>query len=315
MENARIVATGILFPEGPVVLPDGGLAVCEVGTGDVKRVDLKTGDMTTIASLGGSANGAAIGPDGALYVCNSGGFAFTDLGGMIIPNAAPHGRTQPDDYVGGSIQRVDLVTGEHTTLYTECGGHPLKGPNDLVFDTTGGFWFTDHGKVRERDEDRGGLYYALPDGSSIVEVAFGLMSPNGVGLSPAGDRLYVAETHTGRVWSWKLSGPGRIEPESPFNHGATLLAGLPGWQLLDSLAVEEDGSVCVATIGSGGITVISPDGATELVALPGEASDLIPTNICFGGDDRRTAYITLSSTGRLLECRWPRPGLDLAFPS
>ena len=60
-------------------------------------------------------------------------------------------------------------------------------------------WFTDHGKIRERDRDEGGVYYAAPDGSSIREVIHPLESPNGIGLSPDGDRVYVAETHTGRV--------------------------------------------------------------------------------------------------------------------
>ena len=55
---------------------------------------------------------------------------------------------QPRDYSGGRIERVDLVSGAVTTLYTQCEGQPLRGPNDIVFDQTGGFWFTDHGKTR-----------------------------------------------------------------------------------------------------------------------------------------------------------------------
>ena len=50
------------------------------------------------------------------------------------------------DYQGGSIQRMDPHTGEHTTLYTACNGHKLSAPNDLVFDGHGGFYFTDLGK-------------------------------------------------------------------------------------------------------------------------------------------------------------------------
>ena len=105
---------------------------------------------------------------------------------------------------------MDLATGAVETLYRECGGNPLRGPNDLVFDATGGFWFTDHGKTRPRDRDRGGLYYARPDGNTLREVVYPLDAPNGVGLSPDGRRVYVAETHTGRVFYWNLSGPGEI---------------------------------------------------------------------------------------------------------
>ncbi len=139
-----------------------------------------------------------------------------------------------------------------------------------------------------------------------------LTTPNGVGLSPDGRRLYVAETATGRLWAFAISEPGVIERDdsSLAPHGGTLIAGLPGYQLFDSLAVEADGNICVATLFNGGITVIAPDGSsTEHVPMP----DLFTTNICFGGADMRTAYITLSSTGRLVRMRWPRPGLRLNF--
>ena len=311
MRNPRLVTDGLRFPEGPVALDDGSVLVVEINAGNLTRV-APDGTKDIVAHVGGGPNGAAVGPDGKVYVCNDGGFAWTDLGGMLLP-FGPHGVTQPDDYVGGSIQRVDLDTGEFETLYTECDGIPLKGPNDLVFDTTGGFWFTDHGKVRAREEDRGALYYATTDGSSIKEAAFGLHAPNGVGLSPAGDRLYVAETHTGRLWAWDVKGPGELVIAAPFGAGGTLVAGLPGYQLFDSLAVDADGNVCVATLVVGAISVISPDGGVETVPLPDEFADGLLTNICWGGDDMTTAYLTLSSSGRLLAVDWPRPGLKLAF--
>jgi gluconolactonase len=311
VKDARIVTDGLRFPEGPVALPDGSVVVVEINAGRVTRVQ-PDGTKDVVAETGGGPNGAAVGPDGALYVCNDGGFAWTDLGGFLLP-FGEHGVTQPEDYVGGSIQRVDLDSGEVSTLYTECNGVPLKGPNDLVFDADGGIWFTDHGKVRAREEDRGGLYYAKPDGSSITEVAFPLHAPNGVGLSPGGDKVYVAETHAGRLWSWDITGPGEVAKAAPFGAGGTLVAGLAGYQLFDSLAVEAGGNVCVATLSVGGISVIEPDGAVEYVPLPEEFAEPLPTNICFGGDDLRTAFITLSGSGRLLTCEWPRPGLALAY--
>jgi gluconolactonase len=311
MENARIVTDGLRFPEGPVALPDGSVVVVEINAGRITRV-APDGEKSVVAETGGGPNGAAVGPDGRLYVCNDGGFAWTDLGGMLLP-FGEHGVTQPPDYVGGSIQRVDLDTGEVETLYTECDGVPLKGPNDIVFDADGGFWFTDHGKVRAREEDRGAVYYAKPDGSSITEQIFPLHAPNGIGLSPGGDRLYVAETHAGRLWAWDVTGPGQIVKAAPFGGGGTLVAGLPGYQLFDSLGVEQGGNVCIATLVTGGISVISPAGDVEYLPLPDAFAEPLLTNICWGGDDRRTAYMTLSGTGRLLACDWPRPGVALNF--
>src|SRR5690606_24262662 len=143
------------------------------------------------------------------------------------------------------------------------------------------------------------------------EVAYPLDAPNGVGLSPDGRRVYVAETFTGRVWWWEIAEPGVVQRAPDLlGHGGTLLVGLPGLQLLDSLAVDGEGYVCVATIGNGGITAIAPDGSrVEHVPLP----DPLVTNLCFGGPDLRTVYATLSGTGRLVRLAWPRPGLALAY--
>jgi gluconolactonase len=300
----REIASGLQFPEGPIAMADGSVLVVEIRRGTLSRVTTD-GTVQVVAECGGGPNGAAIGPDGAVYVCNNGGFEWHDVAGIVVPG------NQPADYIGGRIQRVDLATGRVTDLYTACDGRPLRGPNDIVFDVHGGFWFTDHGKGRERERDRTGLFYALPDGSSIREVVFPLEAPNGVGLSPDGKTLYVAETFTGRVWQWEVVGPGELAAGMPFAPGgAALLAGLPGFQLLDSLAVDGDGNVCVATLVNGGITVIAPDGTIREHVPTG---DPLTTNICFGGPDLRTAYVTLSGTGRLVAFDWPRPGLRLAY--
>ena len=307
MENARLLADGLRFPEGPVAMADGSVIVTELIGKRLTRVS-PDGSTSVVAELGGSPNGCAVGPDGFLYVTNAGGFKHMEAGPFLIPQDE-HGVTQPDDYIGGRIQRVDPSTGSFEDLYTECDGNGLRGPNDLVFDSTGGFWFTDHGKRRRRDEDRGGLYYAAADGSSITEVQYPIDAPNGVGLSPDGSVVYWAETHNGRLQALDLAGPGRpAEGAAP-----RLIAGLPGMQLFDSLAVQADGAVCVATIINGGISVITPDGDVTHVPNPAEHFDPLVTNIAFGGADRRTAFITLSGTGKLLACDWPTAGLELAF--
>ncbi len=238
-----------------------------------------------------------------MYITNNGGcFSWDDVMGLTLPGAVPA------TWKGGSIQRVDLTTGSVTTLYTESSGRPLRAPNDLVFDGHGGFWFTDHGVRLDRSSDRTGIHYAQADGSSCEEVIFPLDAPNGIGLSPDGTRLYAAETHTGRVFGWDVAGPGEVANAAPVGHGGQLLAGLPGLQLLDSLAVDGEGWVSVGTLVNGGITSISPDGATvEHLPLP----DPLVTNICFGGPELRTAYATLSGTGQLVAVDWPRPGLRL----
>jgi gluconolactonase len=173
----RTLAEGLDFPEGPVALADGSLLFVEIFAGTLARVT-PDGTKTIVARPGGGPNGAAIGPDGRCYICNNGGFRWHVDGARRRP------LMQADDYVGGRIERIDLATGVVECLYRAAGEVPLKGPNDLVFDAQGGFYFSDLGKVRAREMDRGAVYYAKADGSFITEVAFPMVTPNGVGLSP-----------------------------------------------------------------------------------------------------------------------------------
>ncbi len=296
--DLAIVASGLAFPEGPIAMSDGSIVLVEIKSGHLTRI--RNGEKELIADLGGGPNGAAIGPDGACYVCNNGGFEWIEHQGKVYPGP------QPADYRGGSIQRVNMNTGEVTTLYTHCDGEALKGPNDIVFDAHGGFWFTDHGKVRSRDRDRTGIFYALPDGSAISEVIFPLEGPNGIGLSKDETEVFIAETPTGHLWAYPLLSPGKIDASKP----RRLLKGRPGYFMFDSLAVDANGDVCVATLIDGGITTLSAgDAAPSFVPMP----DRLTTNICFGGPDLRTAYITLSSTGQLVSMDWPVGGLPLNF--
>jgi gluconolactonase len=279
---------------------DGSVLVVEIKRGTLSRVH-PDGQVDIVAHIGGGPNGAAIGPDGHCYICNNGGFKWhTSSNGLVFPGQ------QADDYSGGRIERVDLDSGKVEILYDDCAGFPLRGPNDLVFDRQGGFWFTDHGKVRDRDRDRTGVYYASIDGLSIEEVIFPLEGPNGIGLSPDERTLYVAETPTGRLWAYDLSGPGRLNSA----RRPTMMAQIPDYHMFDSLAVDALGNICVATLITGGITVHSADGtAARLVQMP----DVLTTNICFGGEHLATAFITLSTTGQLISCQWETRGHPLNF--
>jgi gluconolactonase len=298
MLRIREVASGLQFPEGPVAMDDGSVLVVEIARGTLSRV-MPDGRVQVVAETGGGPNGAAIGPDGAAYVCNNGGFRWE--------HHALHGLrpvAQADDYSGGRIERVSLDTGRVERLYDQADGVPLRGPNDLVFDAHGGFYFTDLGKARAHEMDRGGVFYARADGSRIGTVARPALTANGTALSPDGATLYYAETSGARLWAFDIEAPGQVRrapwPASP--QGARCLAASPGghYQMFDSMAVDALGNLYVATLLHGGITVISPDG--RLIShfpLP----DVYVTNLCFGGRDMRTMYVTLSGSGRLVASR------------
>jgi gluconolactonase len=282
----EVIAEGLRFPEGPVVMADGSVIIVEIQGERVTRC--WNGHTEVICETGGGPNGAAIGPDGALWLCNNGGLGSTGAGSE------------------GRIERIDLATGRLERIYENCDGIALGAPNDLVFDSAGRLWFTDLGTLRMGEhglegKEFGGLYTCLPDGTSITAVKRGTLSYNGIGLSPDQKHVYVADTFSGRLYRYEAQAAAQ-EPQ--------YVGSGPGDCRFDSLAVTAAGNVCVATMGTCGITTITPDGQTSLRSIEGDAA---VTNIAFGGQDMRDAYVTLSMTGRLIRLRWDEPGLRLAF--
>lgn len=298
-----VVSEGLQFPEGPVPLLDGSVIIVEIACQRVTRIS-PDGSKDVVCQTGGGPNGAAVGPDGALYICNNGGMRFSRTrDGLVYSEGAA------DDWSGGSIQRLLLESGHMSTLYSHCEGARLRSPNDIVFDRSGGFWFTDMGRADGERIERGAIYYARTDGSSIRKVPIPVLTPNGIGLSPDGKILWIAETLTSRLLGIELAGPGEPTRQTSWFEPPSVLGPLPGLQMFDSLAVEARGRICVATPLTGAISIFDQRGLIEQIAIP----DPIPTNIAFGGPDFRTAWVTCGGTGRLLKARWPRPGLPPSF--
>jgi gluconolactonase len=284
MADCTVIAEGLAFPEGPVVMADGSVIVVETFGGRITRC--WNGRKALICEVGDGPNGAAIGPDGALYVCNNGGIGPEYFARM--------------DRVG-RIERVELGTGRHERLYVACEGRPLSAPNDLMFDADGNLWFTDFGRLETDGKRFGGLYCARADGSAIIRVVDKAHSYNGVGISPDMHTVYVADTVQARIYAVDR----RLEPQRP-----RLVATVPGMVSLDSLAMTAAGNLCVATIGErGAISTVTPHGQVSVVPT----DDPVTTNIAFGGSDMRDAFITLSIKGMLVRIRWDEPGMRLVY--
>ncbi|UHL64054.1 SMP-30/gluconolactonase/LRE family protein [Paralcaligenes sp. KSB-10] len=302
----REIASGLHFPEGPIAMDDGSILLVEIAGGTLTRVSAD-GKVQRLVELGGGPNGAALAPDGSVIICNNGGMQFTSLDdGTLRPGH------EPADYSGGRIERVDLATKRVERLFDAVEGERLKGPNDIVFDKHGGFYFTDLGKARPHNLDWGGVFYAPGIRAEPKAVAYPVMTANGVALSPDGATLYYAETEGARLWAFDIESPGCVRREPwPSMQGGRLVAAAPGgqYQRFDSMAVDVLGNLYIGTLLHGGITIISPDGLIcKHLPLP----DRYPTNMCFGGPDMRTLYVTLSASGRLIAIDdWPVPGLRL----
>jgi gluconolactonase len=293
----EVVAEGLGFPEGPIAMPDGSVIFVELFGGRLWRA-WGNNKKEVISEVGAAPAGAAIGPDGAVYITNCG-----ELDKEKFKNL-------PGPAYGGHIQRVDLATGRCERLYDSCNGNVLSAPDDLVFDATGNIWFTNIGRGFERSREYGGLYYCSPDGRMIVEAHYGGLSYNGIGLLPGEQSVVVADMITARLLKFDLDGPGKIKAAAPGSRTpAQLVATVPGDCELDSLAVLASGAVVIGTLFQGGLTTVRPNGDVEQLRIP----DTYVTNIAFGGDDMQTAFVTLSQSGRVVKMRWPEPGLRLNF--
>ena len=275
----EVIAEGLDFPEGPVVMEDGSVIVVETHGGQITRC-WNGGRKEVVATPGGGPNGLAVGPDGALYHCNNGG--------------------EGSIYTYGRIERIDLATGKVDELYTGCDGEAFSAPNDIMFDSDGQMWFSDLGHIGEKAKDWGGLYCALPDGSNVVRVVERALSYNGVGVSPDMTTVYAADTYSARLWAVDR----KAELQKP-----RLVGTAPGNTFLDSLAMAASGNVCVAAVAGGAIATFSPSG--EVTMTPVE--DRLVTNIAFGGEDMMDAYLTFSGHGTLAKTRWHEPGMTLVY--
>lgn len=302
------VAGGLAFPEGPVAMDDGSVIFVEIEGKKLSR--LKDGTVSLVADIPGGPNGTAIGSDGAAYICNNGGvYDFIEIQkGVRIP--APTGPSK--NYTSGSIERVDLKTGAVTPVYKSTPEMPLLTPDDIVFDKNrGGFWFTDTGLQYPDHIQKGGLFFGTIDGAPLKRVCT-ITTPNGVGLSPDGDTLYVSDTIFGRLWALRITGPGAVEATPMPDMPGKIVQTLPGFHWVDSLKVLANNNVCVGTISmtGGGITTFdTSDGTTSEVKVP----DPFATNLCFGGPDMQDVWITASSTGVLYHGRCAEKGLPLAY--
>ncbi len=274
----EVIAKGLAFPEGPVVMNDGSVIVVETEGGRITRC--WNGRKEVVSETGGGPNGLAIGPDGALYHCNNGG----------------HGNA----YTSGRVERIDLATGKCERIYEACDGEALSAPNDLMFDTDGNIWFTDLGHIGDKAKHFGGMYCAAPDGSKITKIVDRSLSYNGIGISPDMSTVYAADTYSARLWAVDR----RAELQKP-----RLIGTAPGPVFLDSLAMTAAGTVCVAAVTGSAIATFTPDGEVTMTPV----ADRLVTTIAFGGEDMRDAYLTFSGHGTLVKTRWHEPGMKLIY--
>lgn len=199
-----------------------------------------------------------------------GGMVMNDDGRLILSGT-------------GGIVWLDPETGEAGTLLDAIEGEPISGVNDMFPDGKGGLWFgsVDHVRMLKGEDFFGtsALYRLDPDGT-VTKFFGGVGFSNGIGMSPAGDRLYFTDSAAG-VHDFPVLADGSL--------GEPVLRGEPGG---DGLVVDGEGAVWTAAIQEGTINRMLPDGTFERrIAIPGGH----PVSLSFGGPDLCDLYVTTAA--------------------
>ena len=292
VSEPELVASGLGWPEGPTMLPDGRLVFVDSYRSEISVLggDGQPADkVSRFAYTAGAPNACVLGSDGALYVCQNGGTT---------------GPWRAKEMVTPSIQRV-APGGQVEQLITEVAGHPLNGPNDLCFMPDGSLVFSDPGTYNPKNPDPSYIYRVLADGRRRVEVAFPRpVFPNGVAAEPDGSIVWD-ESYTGHV--------GRIRPDGRIEDLGRLPCSNP---IPDGLKVGADGRLYVTDILAGGIHVLGRDGTPRDFIKVGKAT----TNCVFAGE---TLWVTdagvlatsaeASSEGAVWKLRVPGGGAGVWY--
>lgn len=251
--EAVLLASELGFPEGPVVMPDGSVVICDGNTGEL--LHWRDGELDVYAVTGGSPWGAVLGSDEAIYVTQGGNVPGSGDTSAICGIQV----VRPD-------RNVELIS-------SEIGGHMLAGPNDLAFGPDGRLYFTDSGTEEDPRVDTpapGRLFVLGPSGGEFLMERPELY-PNGIAFDADGS-LYWTESRGHRIC--------RLEGGRP-----AVFSQLTDNHVPDGMAFAEDGRLFVCTTVSGGVTVVSPTGEILDEIHLGEHA----TNCIFGGS---SLYVT-----------------------
>jgi gluconolactonase len=275
-----VLAEGLRFPEGPVWLGPRRVAFTEIRGQCVSLWE--NGAVRCIAVTGGGANGATLGPDGALYVTNNGGLSMGHDGKWAAP-----------DPIAGRIQRVTLA-GEVRDVATVLPGAPPNRPNDLCFGPDGLLYYTDPHNWEDLANLKPGRVARTTLDGGVTLLSDVHAFPNGIAFGPD-DCLYVAESVLSRI---VVMDP---RPGATATVHATLPQGYP-----DGFCFDAEGRLYVAGSLGDVLVVFEPDGRVRETIEMGAGSE--PTNCCLGDG---LLYVTLSGTGQLVALDAPVEPLPL----
>jgi gluconolactonase len=252
--RATIAATDLSFPEGTIFVGHDLYFVNYARSDVLRLVDARTEVVWHQDGCG--ANGLVAVPDGLLVAC----------------------------FDGGTVVKISLGGATLTTIRRDRSGQAFVAPNDLTADQKGGLYLSDSGS-----SDLPGKVFYLGGNGVVREVAHGIRFANGIGVSPDGSTLYVAESPTGKVLAFPIKADGSLgRVRDLIRLRDVVPAGRGGAITPDSLRVDTHGNVFVALYNGGGVAIVSPAGRlVTLLDVPSQHH----TNLAISPDGK-SLYIT-----------------------
>ncbi|MCU0456348.1 MAG: SMP-30/gluconolactonase/LRE family protein [Bacteroidales bacterium] len=248
------LADGFLFTEGPTADNRGNVYFTDQPNDRIMIWNEKSG-VSVFMQPSGRSNGLALDREGNIWSCAD---EKTELW-----------RISPD-------KNIERIAGTFE-------GRLFNGPNDVWADPDGGIYFTDPFYRRdwwshkEMPQEKQRVYYLKPDHKTIIIVADDLLQPNGIVGTPDGKKLFVADIRANKTWVFSIMPDGTLSDKKLFCEMGS-----------DGMTIDSRGNIYLS---GKGVTVFDNTGRkTGNIAVP----ESWTSNVCFGGKNRKTLFITAS---------------------
>ncbi len=247
------VASEYSFTEGPASDRQGNVYFTDQPNDRILKWSADDQTLSVFMEETGRSNGLYVDNDGQLLAC-------ADL--------------------DNQLWRIDQNQNP-TVLVNDFEGKALNGPNDLWVDPKGGIYFTDPFYKRsywsrtEKEIEEERVYYLSPDQKKLTIAAADFVRPNGIVGTPNGKKLYVADINDSKVYSFKINRDGTLSNRNVFAEMGS-----------DGMTIDNKGNVYIT---GKGVTVFNKKGK-QIEHIP--VDENWTANVCFGGKDQRTLFIT-----------------------
>ncbi len=281
LSEVKTIGSGLQRPEGVIAANDGTILTADA-RGQCSRIN-RDGTTAFFGAVGGLPNGICLDKSGNCIIAN--------IGNGQVQSLSPDGR--------------------HEVLLIKAGSKKMNSPNFPFIDSRERLWVS-NSTFRKNIEDS--LTKPTPDGCIVLIengsariVAEEIVFANGITLDQKEEYLYVAETMKRDILRFKIAGDGSLHGREVYGPEFLGRLGFP-----DGIAFDEAGNLWVTFPMQNAVGYITPQGRLEIVLEDSEAIILKhPTNICFGWEDRRTAFIGSLEGGVIPYFTVPHPGMKL----